>query len=275
MNVDYINTIVTKAQALKMSNNNFENISLYIPRVFLNITQERIKSSFEKNGIGKVKRVDLLSKVPDYNIAYVHFDYWNDTITARNFQSHAKEQKGAKLVYDDPWHWIVLENKATRYEPGARKVRINLGEPRLDFKSALELDVDPIDELMSNLRKEEEEIEREREQKKEEQRKREKQQKYEYENEDKDEDLIEILRQMEEIDEELKNEDVSLVEAQYVEMLEASNATMFNQVNMLQQENYQLNKKINDLQEEHNIGLKVLISEIQTLRQQIEYLKNK
>ena len=86
---------------------------------------------------------------------------------------------------------------------------------------------------------------------------------------------MEMLRQMEEIDEELKNEDVSLVEAQYVEMLEASNATMFNQVNMLQQENYQLNKKINDLQEEHNIGLKVLISEIQTLRQQIEYLKNK
>jgi vacuolar-type H+-ATPase subunit I/STV1 len=259
-----------------MSNNNFENISLYIPRVFLNITQERIKSAFEKNGIGKVKRVDLLSKVPDYNIAYVHFDYWNDTITARNFQSHTKEQKGAKLVYDDPWHWIVLENKATRYEPGARKVRINLGEPRLDFKSALELDVDPIDELMSNLRKEEEEIEREREQReREKQQKKEKQQKYEYENEDKDEDLMEMLRQMEEIDEELKNEDVSLVEAQYVEMLEASNATMFNQVNMLQQENYQLNKKINDLQEEHNIGLKVLISEIQTLRQQIEYLKNK
>jgi len=266
-----------------MSNNNFENISLYIPRVFLNITQERIKSAFEKNGIGKVKRVDLLSKVPDYNIAYVHFDYWNDTITARNFQSHTKEQKGAKLVYDDPWHWIVLENKATRYEPGARKVRINLGEPRLDFKSALELDVDPIDELMSNLRKEEEEIEREREQrerekhqKKEEQKKEEqKKEEQKYEDEDEDEELMEMLRQMEEIDEELKNEDVSLVEAQYVEMLEASNAAMFNQVNMLQQENYQLNKKINDLQEEHNIGLKVLISEIQTLRQQIEYLKNK
>jgi hypothetical protein len=137
----------------------------------------------------------------------------------------------------------------------------------LDFKNAHELDVDPIDELMSNLRKEEEEIERKREHQKKEQQK--------YEDEDEDEDLMEMLRQMEEIDEELKNEDVSLVEAQYVEMLEASNVTMFNQVNMLQQENYQLNKKINDLQEEHNIGLKVLISEIQTLRQQIEYLKNK
>jgi vacuolar-type H+-ATPase subunit I/STV1 len=249
-----------------MSNNNFENISLYIPRVYLNITQERIKSAFEKNGIGKVKRVDLLSKVPDYNIAYVHFDYWNDTITARNFQSHTKEQKGAKLVYDDPWHWIVLENKATRYEPGARKVRINLGDPRLNFQatSASASYVDPIDELMYNLRIEEGEIEKEREQREKEREEREKEQ-----QENEEQEFMRMLSEMEEIDEELKNEDVSLVEAQYVEMLEASNASMFNQMNALQQENYQLHQKIKDLQEEHNIGLKVLINEIHSLRQQI------
>jgi hypothetical protein len=250
-----------------MSNNTFENISLYIPRVFLNITQEKIKEAFEKNGIGKVKRVDLISKVPEYNIAYVHFEYWNDTITARNFQSYSKEPKGAKLVYNDPWHWIVLENKATRYEPGARKVRINLGEPIMNFKIASALSVDPIDELMFNLRKEEQE--------KEQQEKEKEQQEKEKEQQKEDQELLEMLREMGEIDEELQNEDVSLVEARYVEMLEASNATMFNQVNMLQQENYQLNKKINDLQEEHNVGLKVLISEIHLLREQIEYLKNK
>ena len=265
-----------------LSNNTFENISLYIPRVFPNITQARIISAFEGNGIGKVKRVDLVSKVPEYNIAYVHFEYWNDTITARNFQSHTKEQKGAKLVYDDPWHWIVLENKATRYEPGARKTRINLGEPRLNFQLAPALYVDPIDELMSNLRKEEAEIEREREQreqKEREQKEREQKEREQKEREQKekkeeeDQELMEMLREMEEIDEELKDEDVSLVEARYVEMLEATNASMFNQMNMLQHENYQLNKKLCELQEEHNIGLKVLIAEIQTLRQKVEYLK--
>ena len=255
-----------------LSNNTFENISLYIPRVFPNITQARIISAFEGNGIGKVKRVDLVSKVPEYNIAYVHFEYWNDTITARNFRSHTKEQKGAKLVYDDPWHWIVLENKATRYEPGARKTRINLGEPRLNFQLAPALYVDPIDELMSNLRKEEAEIEREREQR--EQKEREQKEREQKEKkEEEDQELMEMLREMEEIDEELKDEDVSLVEARYVEMLEATNASMFNQMNMLQHENYQLNKKLCELQEEHNIGLKVLIAEIQTLRQKVEYLK--
>lgn len=251
-----------------MSNNTFENISLYIPRVFLNITQEKIKSAFEGNGIGKVTRVDLISKVPEYNIAYVHFEYWNDTITARNFQSRAREIKGAKLVYDDPWHWIVLENKATRYEPGARKVRINLGEPKLNFQIAPALYVDPIDELMSNLRIEEANIERE----KEEQQKKE-QQKKEQQEKNEDQELMQMLIEMEEIDEELKNEEVSLVEAKYVEMLEANNASMFHQLNMLQQENCQLNKKFNYLQEEHNAGLKVLIAEIHSLRQQIEYLK--
>jgi hypothetical protein len=252
-----------------MSNNTFENISLYIPRVFLNITQEKIKSAFEGNGIGKVTRVDLISKVPEYNIAYVHFEYWNDTITARNFQSHAREIKGAKLVYDDPWHWIVLENKATRYEPGARKVRINLGEPKLNFQIAPALYVDPIDELMSNLRIEEANIERE----KEEQQKKEQQKEEQQKEEKEDQELMQMLIEMEEIDEELKNEEVSLVEAKYVEMLEANNASMFHQLNMLQQENCQLNKKFNYLQEEHNTGLKVLIAEIHSLRQQIEYLK--
>jgi hypothetical protein len=262
------------------SNNIFENISLYIPRVFLNITQEKIKAAFEKNGIGKVKRVDLISKVPEYNIAYIHFEYWNDTITARNFQSYSREPKGAKLVYSDPWHWIVLENKATRYEPGARKVRINLGEPKLNFKIAPALDVDPIDELMFNLRKEEEEKEQQQkeqqqkeQQQKENQEKDQKKEQQQKEEEKEDQELLEMLREMEEIDEELQNEDVSLVEARYVEMLEASNASMFNQVNVLQHENYQLHKKINDLQEEHNVGLNVLISEIHLLREQIEYLK--
>jgi hypothetical protein len=78
---------------------------------------------------------------------------------------------------------------------------------------------------------------------------------------------------MGEIDEELEIEDVSLVEARYVEMLEANNASMFNQVSVLQHENYQLHKKIGDLQEEHNVGLNVLISEIHLLREQIKYLK--
>ena len=257
-----------------MSNNTFENISLYIPRVFLNITQEKIKSAFEGNGIGKVTRVDLISKVPEYNIAYVHFEYWNDTITTRNFQSHAREIKGAKLVYDDPWHWIVLENKATRYEPGARKVRINLGEPKLNFQIAPALYVYPIDELMSNLRIEEANIEREKEeQQKKEQQKKEQQKKEQQKEEKEDQELMQMLIEMEEIDEELKNEEVSLVEAKYVEMLEANNASMFHQLNMLQQENCQLNKKFNYLQEEHNTGLKVLIAEIHSLRQQIEYLK--
>ena len=253
------------------SNNTFENISLYIPRVFLNITQEKIKSAFEKNGIGKVKRVDLVSKVPEYNNAYVHFEYWNDTITSRNFQSHAKEQKGAKLVYDDPWHWIVLENKATKYEPGARKVRINLGEPKLDFKLAPTLHL-----LKPILKREKSEIFNIKNQETKKQEKEEKEEKEEEEEEEEeDTELMEMLRDMEEIDEELKNEEISLVEAKYVEMLEGNNASMFNQLNMLQYENNQLHKKIHDLQEEHNVGLKVLINEINSLRQQIEYLKNK
>jgi hypothetical protein len=107
-----------------------ENISLYIPHVFANISANRIASSFEKY-IGKVSRVDLVPKIDrtgkHYNAAYVHFNYWYYNYAAYNFQTRVlSPEVSAKFVYDDPWFWIVLENKATKHVSGERKQRINL-----------------------------------------------------------------------------------------------------------------------------------------------------
>lgn len=95
-----------------------ENISLYIPHVFKNITSDRIVQIFESLRIGKVNYIDLVSKVGKngyYYSVYVHFDYWYDNVAARNFQKRVLDpKKEARLVYDDPWYWIVLENTDTQ-----------------------------------------------------------------------------------------------------------------------------------------------------------------
>jgi len=80
--------------------------------------------------IGKVSHIDLISKMSNngkvYNSAYIHFEYWYDSIATNNLKSKLQEGKETKLVYDDPWHWIVLENKSRKYISGERKQRINL-----------------------------------------------------------------------------------------------------------------------------------------------------
>ena len=109
------------------------NMSLYIPHIFDNFTKDFVASVFEKCLIGKVEHIDFISKLgkdgKTYNAAYIHFEYWFENSTAERFQERILDgKKETRLVYDDPWYWIVLENKAKKFIPGDRKPRIDLGD---------------------------------------------------------------------------------------------------------------------------------------------------
>jgi hypothetical protein len=107
-----------------------QNISVYIPHIFANIDKEQIEEVFENLKIGKVKNIDLIAKKGKnevYNAAYIHFEYWYDNTAAHNFQERIlNPEKEARIVYDDPWYWIVLENKGNKHVSGDRKARIDL-----------------------------------------------------------------------------------------------------------------------------------------------------
>jgi hypothetical protein len=108
-----------------------QNISLYIPHIFANYTKDDVVKVFNDQNIGKVKNIDFVSKMSQegkfYNAAYVHFEEWYNTIVARNFQARVLDtSKEARLMYEEPWYWIVLENKARKFIPGERKPRIIL-----------------------------------------------------------------------------------------------------------------------------------------------------
>jgi hypothetical protein len=110
-----------------------QNISLYIPHVFSNYTRGDVAYQFERLDIGEIDRIDFVSKIGSnnvpYNTAYIHFKYWNDNEAARNLQERVlNPNREARLMYDDPWYWIVLENKAKKFVPGDRKKRISLEE---------------------------------------------------------------------------------------------------------------------------------------------------
>ena len=116
-------------------------MSIYIPRIFANITKDFIVDTFEFQQIGKVKQVDFVEKMDNkgktYNSAFVHFDFWYDNISASNFQKRVKdENKEARIVYNDPWYWVCLENTGKKHVSGERKERINLK----DFSNVFEFE---------------------------------------------------------------------------------------------------------------------------------------
>ena len=92
------------------------NYSVYIPRVFSNITEDKICNIFSKMDIGEVSRVDFISKENSkgekYNMVFVWFSHWNDeNSAAMNLKERIEDPNTqAKFVYDDPWYWILLPN---------------------------------------------------------------------------------------------------------------------------------------------------------------------
>jgi len=117
-------------------------LSLYIPRVFSNFTQGMVAEVFYKLHLGKVSQVDLVAKYGNdgqpYNSVYVHFEFWYDTIAVRNFQARVLDpNQEARLVYDEPWYWIVLENTAKKHISGQPKPRINLETPVINRLSTV------------------------------------------------------------------------------------------------------------------------------------------
>ena len=96
------------------------NLSVFIPYVFSNITKEFIAHSFETNNLGCVQQVDFVKKIDRkgkvYNRAYIHFNFWYDNTVAIHFKERVlSSEKGTRLVYDDPWFWVVLQNTGTKF----------------------------------------------------------------------------------------------------------------------------------------------------------------
>jgi hypothetical protein len=91
--------------------------SVFIPRVFANISKERIAKVFDSLDLAIVDKIDFVRKQGEngpYNAVYVHLKYWLSTDASREFRDRLfNNADGAKLVYEDPWFWVVLPNTST------------------------------------------------------------------------------------------------------------------------------------------------------------------
>ena len=87
--------------------------SVFIPRVFSNIKEERICNIFHNLNIGSVEHVDLVAKTGSngdtYNMAFVHFAMIYNTVEANKFcEAIEGSEKKTTIKYDGQWFWLVL-----------------------------------------------------------------------------------------------------------------------------------------------------------------------
>ena len=87
--------------------------SVFIPRIFANISETRIIQIFHNLSIGEVDHVDLLRKTGNngqpYNMGFVHFKHLYHDLDGDCFRADVENPENkTKIVYDDPWFWIVL-----------------------------------------------------------------------------------------------------------------------------------------------------------------------
>lgn len=90
--------------------------SIYIPRIFNNITPERINQVFQSLHLATVSHVDFVPRVDnsDAKMAFIHFHSWNtDNVACQHLIDRIYDpNREARLVYEDPYYWILLPNNS-------------------------------------------------------------------------------------------------------------------------------------------------------------------
>jgi len=114
------NTSLSALRTSKMQAQNInQQLSLFIPRVFPNIDLERFQKIFRELKLGDVESITRVAQYDHIGKLYyrvnVYFSCWYCNDAVKNFQAKVvSPYKQARLVYDDPWYWIILENQVSQ-----------------------------------------------------------------------------------------------------------------------------------------------------------------
>ena len=112
-----------------------------IPRVFKNITEQRILAIFRNLDLGDIVRIDMVPRQNEQSVEYwrvfVHIA-WNDTDNSKAVRNKFTENEGrgeVKIVYDDPWFWKLRASQERSHVVVSKKHPPRRPAPFIDFDS--------------------------------------------------------------------------------------------------------------------------------------------
>ena len=102
--------------------------SLCIPRVFDNITWQRVKEVLEVDyKLGKVERVDMVPMKNDkgdtFKRVFVHFTAWETSEEITKYRTALLDGEMIQVTYDDPWYWKIGMSHAKKPEWNGKVVK--------------------------------------------------------------------------------------------------------------------------------------------------------
>jgi len=108
--------------------------SMCIPRVFKNVTRDRIGAVFRDLDLGIIERIDMISRENEkgdkFQRVFIHFKKWFRNENADRARSMLIQGKEIKVIYDDPWFWKISANKSKPSNPGQRQ------KPQISFDTS-------------------------------------------------------------------------------------------------------------------------------------------
>lgn len=108
--------------------------SICIPRVFKNIGEKRIRAIFKNLRFGSIERIDMVlktnSKGDEFWRVFIHFNKWYDNENATHVRTNLDAGNKVKIVYDEPWYWLISKSNSPMPATGGGKSR---PAPFIDF----------------------------------------------------------------------------------------------------------------------------------------------
>jgi hypothetical protein len=105
--------------------------SMCIPRVFKNVTRERIGAVFRDLNLGIIDRIDMIGRENEngdkFQRVFIHFKKWFRNENADRARVMLIQGKEIKVIYDDPWFWKISANKS---KPSQKR------KPQISFDSS-------------------------------------------------------------------------------------------------------------------------------------------
>lgn len=105
--------------------------SLYIPHVFPNISEARIRRIFDELALGNISKIDMAECTNErgpYKRVYIHFSRWYMNEDAENARRRLLGGKEVKIIYDDPWFWKVRANRVREQKRTPTKPRLEMSD---------------------------------------------------------------------------------------------------------------------------------------------------
>ena len=99
----------------------FQFPSILIPHVWENISPDYVSQVIYKLNIGVTARIDIVPRDVSNggkpsNMMFVHMQEWFTNTAAQNLRNKILRGEEGRIVYDDPWHWIIVQARNPRLD---------------------------------------------------------------------------------------------------------------------------------------------------------------